>query len=156
LSAYNQFANAEIYGTYLAQNGRFSDTYDDIWSGMYSNTNLIYNRYNKTESDIMTVSASAAFDLKLGKSGVHNIQFGLINEQRTQRSWTVAPRGLWNLANQTANIHFNGVDSNVVIGRFWDARWSPIIGDSIDLFANKLVDIPDKKFYKKVREGIGV
>ncbi len=103
----------------------------------------------------MTVSASAAFDLKLGKSGVHNIQFGLINEQRTQRSWTVAPRGLWNLANQTANIHFNGVDSNVVIGRFWDARWSPIIGDSIDLFANKLVDIPDKKFYKKVREGIG-
>lgn len=156
LAAYNEFANAEFYDSYLSQNGRFSDTYDDIWSGMYPNANMIYNRYNKSEADVLTISASAGFDLKLGKSGVHNIQFGLINEQRTERSWTVAPRGLWNLANQTANIHFNGVDTNKVIGRFWDERWSPIIGDSIDQFANLTVDLPDKKFYKKVREGLGL
>ncbi len=156
LAAYNEFAIPEFYDSYLAQNGRFSDTYDDIWSTMYPNTNLIYNRYNKSESDVMTISASAAFDLKLGKSGVHNIQFGLINEQRTERSWTVAPRGIWNLASQTANIHFNGLDTNRVIGRFWDERWSPIIGDSIKQYANAVVDIPDKKFYKKVRDGLGL
>jgi hypothetical protein len=156
LAAYNEFAIPEFYDSYLAQNGRFSDTYDDIWSGMYPNTNLIYNRYNKSESDVMTISASAAFDLKLGKGGVHNIQFGLINEQRTERSWTIAPRGIWNLASQTANIHFNGLDTNRVIGRFWDDRWSPIIGDSIVQYANAVVDIPDKKFYKQVRDGLGL
>lgn len=156
LAAYNEFANAEFYDSYLAQNGRFSDTYDDIWSGMYPNVNLIYNSFNKNEADVMTISASAAFDLKLGKTGVHNIQFGLINEQRTERSWTVAPRGLWNLAAQTANIHFNGLDTNRVIGRFWSEQYSPVIGDSIDLYANAVLDIPDKKFYKKVREGLGL
>lgn len=156
IAAYNEFANEEFYGSYLAQNGRFSDTYDDIWSSMYPNVNLLYNRYNKNEADIMTISASASFDLKLGKSGVHNFQFGLINEQRTERSWTVAPRGIWNLANQTANIHFNGVDTSKVIGRFYDDLWSPIIGDSIDQYANLVVDLPDKKFYKKLRERLGI
>ena len=156
LAAYNEFANAEFYNSYLSQNGLFADTYDDIWSGMYPNVNLLYNNYNKNEADIITINASAAFDLKLGKSGVHNIQFGLINEQRTERNWTVAPTGLWNLANQTANIHFNGVDSTRVIGRFWSELWSPIIGDSIDQYANLVLDIPDKKFYRKVREGLGV
>lgn len=156
LAAYNEFANAEFYGSYLSQNGLFSDTYDDIWAGMYPNVNLLYNQYNKNEADIMTISATAGFDLKLGKSGVHNIQFGLLNEQRTERNWTVAPRGIWNLAAQTENIHFNGVDTNRVIGRFWDEIWSPIVGDSINQYANLVVDIQDKKFYKKLRESLGL
>jgi hypothetical protein len=156
IAAYNEFANTEAYDSYLAQNGRFSDTYDDIWAGMYPNVNLLYNLNNKNEADIITISASASFDLKLGKTGVHNIQFGLLNEQRTERNWSVAPRGLWNLASQTANIHFNGVDTSRVIGKFWDAVWSPIIGDSIDQYANKVEEIADKKFYRKLREGLGV
>ncbi|MCB0523797.1 MAG: carboxypeptidase regulatory-like domain-containing protein [Lewinellaceae bacterium] len=156
IAAYNEFANAEAYGSYLAINGFFSDTYDDIWSGMYPNVNLIYNRYNKTESDIMTITASASFDLKLGKSGVHNFQFGLLNEQRTERSWSIAPRRLWLLADQTANIHFNGLDTSRVIGKFWDPFWSDVIGDSLDQYANAIIDLPDKKFYKELRESLGI
>ncbi|MEZ4891456.1 MAG: hypothetical protein R2778_00360 [Saprospiraceae bacterium] len=74
----------------------------------------------------MTITASASFDLKLGKSGVQ-ATFSLIawNEQRTDRSWTIAPRRLWLLADQTANIHFkNGLDTSRVIGKFWDPFWS--------------------------------
>lgn len=156
MAAYNEFANPEFIDSYLAQNGRFSTTYDNIWSGMYPNVNLIYNQFSKGESDLMTIMASAGFDLKLGKTGVHNIQFGLLNEQRTERSWVIAPRGIWNLAAQTENIHFNGLDTNTVIGRFWDDRWSPVIGDSITQYANAVVDIQDKKFYKKLRESLGV
>jgi hypothetical protein len=156
LAAYNEFANTENYNTFLAQNGLFSDTYDDLWSGMFANANMIYNRYNKNESDIMTISASSGFDLKLGKSGVHNIQFGLLNEQRTERSWTIAPRGIWNLAAQTANIHINGLDTNIVIGRYWDPQIGPFVGDSLDIYQNAIINLPDKKFYRKLREGLGI
>lgn len=156
LNAYNEFANAEFYDSYLAKNGLFSDTYNAIWAGMFSNVNLIYNQYNRNQADLLTISATAGFDLKLGKSGVHNIQFGLLNEQRTERSWTIAPFGLWNLASQTDNIHFNGLDTNRVVSRIWDPVWSPIKGDSIDIYANQVIDIQDKKFYRKLRESMGV
>ncbi|MBL7829362.1 MAG: carboxypeptidase regulatory-like domain-containing protein [Saprospiraceae bacterium] len=156
LNAYNEFANAEFFDSYLAKNGIFSDTYDDLWSGMHANSNLIYNTNNKSEADILTITATAGFDLKLGKSGVHNIQFGLLNEQRTERSWGIAPRGIWNLASQTDNIHFNGLDPTRIIGKFWDEEWSPVVGDSIAQFANLVVDIADKKFYKKLRESLGM
>ncbi|HRI60216.1 MAG TPA: carboxypeptidase regulatory-like domain-containing protein [Saprospiraceae bacterium] len=147
-----------------AQNGQFSGVYDDIWSGMHSNTGLVYNRYNKNETDIMTITASAGFDLKLGRSGTHSIQFGLLNEQRTLRNWTVLPErtnpqaSLWSLARQSVDDGFNGLDT-VVIGKYWDPFWSPIIGDSIDLYANKLItkeQAGDNKFYRKIRESLGV
>ena len=34
---------------------------------------------------------AAGFDLKLGRSGTHSIQFGLLNEQRTDRSYGARP-----------------------------------------------------------------
>jgi hypothetical protein len=151
LQPYNALANAESYDSYLAQNGRFSQLYDDVWSNMYSNINLIYNQYQRTENDIITITASSSFDLKLGKTGTHSIQFGLLNEQRTDRSWTIAPRGLWNLAELTTNSHFNGLDTNRVIGK----AYAPFFGDSVDIYANDYVDLEDNKFYKKVREKLG-
>ncbi|MCE7925334.1 MAG: TonB-dependent receptor [Haliscomenobacteraceae bacterium CHB4] len=160
LVAYNN-----IDGFQNAFNGQFSGVYDDIWAGMHANTGLVYNRYNKNETDVMTITASAGFDLKLGRSGTHNIQFGLLNEQRTLRNWTVLPErtsptsSLWTLARLSVDDGFNGLDTNKIIGRFWDPIFSPIIGDSIDQYAN-LVLSPDQtgdnKFYRKIREALGV
>ncbi|MEI6410681.1 MAG: carboxypeptidase regulatory-like domain-containing protein, partial [Bacteroidota bacterium] len=82
LVAYNEFADPQFYASYLAQNGKLSTTYDDVWGGMYANVNTLYNRIRKTQEDVLTISASSSFDLKLGKTGTHNIQFGLLNEQR--------------------------------------------------------------------------
>lgn len=147
-----------------AQNGQFSTVYNNIWAGMHSNTGLVYNRYNKNESDIMTITATAGFDLKLGRSGTHSIQFGLLNEQRTSRNWTVLPErtspqaSLWSLARQSVDDGFNGLDT-VVIGRFWHPIFSPIIGDSIDLYDNKLLSADqtgDNKFFREIREALGV
>ncbi len=155
LIAYNEFANQENYNTFLALNGRFTTIYDDIWSGMHSAASLVYNSFNQTENDIMTGMATASFDLKLGRTGTHNIQFGLLTEQRTDRNYSVAPFGLWNLMNLVTNNHFNGLDTSKVIGRYWDEQISPIIGDSIDLYANAVINLEDFKFYRSVRSLLG-
>lgn len=152
LVAYNQFADQNFYSSYVARNGLLSSTYDDVWGGMYANINTIYNRSRKSENDIVTIMANSSFDLKLGKTGTHNIQFGLMNEQRTLRSYTLAPFGLWNLAEQSVNSHFNGLDTTKVIGKIF----VEFTGDSIDQYANAYVDFPANKFYKKVREKLGV
>lgn len=161
LIAYNN-----VPGSFNASNGQFSGVYDDIWSGIHTNTGLVYNRYNKNESDIMTITASAGFDLKLGRSGTHNIQFGLLNEQRTLRNWTVLPErtsgpqtSLWSLARQSVDDGFNGLDTNKVIGKAWIDPWSTQLGDSIDIYANLLIPdslLGDNKFYRKIRESLGV
>ncbi len=154
LLAYNP-----VDGVFNASNGQFSGVYESIWSGMHSNTGMVYNRYNKNETDIMTITATAGFDLKLGRSGTHNIQFGLLNEQRTLRNWTLNPSALWVLANQSIDDGFNGLDTTKVIGRAWIEPWSIIIGDSIDLYANQLLNADqtgDNKFFREVREALGL
>lgn len=156
LVAFNEFANPEAYSTFLATNGTFSQIYNSDWGGMATNVNQVFNRSSKTEDDVMTIGATSSFDLKLGKTGIHNIQFGLLNEQRTNRSYAIAPFGLWNLGELSINSHFNGLDYTKPIGKFWDPFWSPQIGDSIVQYANATVDIADNTFYKKVRQSLNV
>jgi outer membrane receptor protein involved in Fe transport len=151
LIAYNQFANAEDDDTYLAQNGRFSTLYDGIWSSMHSNVGLVYNSYAKNESDIITGIASASFDLKLGSTGTHNIQFGLLTEQRTDRNYGVAPFGLWNHMRLSTNNHFNGLDSTRIVGSIP----VPELGIDVPEFANATIELSDFKFYRSVRTMLG-
>ncbi|HNE27611.1 MAG: carboxypeptidase regulatory-like domain-containing protein [Saprospiraceae bacterium] len=152
LAAYNEFANPEIVSSFIAQNGRFSGVYNNIWSNMHSNINMVYNSVNRNESDILTITANSGFDLKLGRSGTHSIQFGLLSEQRTQRNWTVAPYGLWDLMTQNANSHFNGLDTTRVIGQIE----IPGLGAFIDQYAPATKDNNDYLFYKSIREKLGL
>jgi hypothetical protein len=156
LVAYNEFANTESYDSYVARNGFLSTIYSGVWGNMFSNINQVFNNVSKTRNDLITIGATSSFDLKLGKTGTHNIQFGLLNEQRIQRAHVIQPFGLWNLASQSVNSHFNGVDPTKVIGRYWDPFWSPLIGDSIDLHPNRVINFTDNTFYRKVREKLGV
>lgn len=151
LIAYNQFANPENDNTYFAQNGRFSTLYDNIWSNMHRNVNLVYNTFNRSESDIITGIASAGFDLKLGRTGTHNIQFGLLTEQRVERFYGVAPFGLWNQMRLVTNNHFNGLDTNVIIGSIP----IPQLGIEVPQYANATIDLQDFKFYRSVRNLLG-
>jgi outer membrane receptor for ferrienterochelin and colicin len=151
LVAYNQFADLTSYPSYVAKNGLLSSTYDDVWGGMYANINTIYNRSTKSESDILTITANSSFELKLGKTGTHSIQFGLMNEQRTLRSYVLAPFGLWNLGEQSINNHLNGLDTTKVIGKIF----VPFTGDSVNQYASAYVNFPEKKFYREVRAKIG-
>lgn len=138
--------------TYFARNGDFTEVFDDVWDGMYSNIGLSYNRFEKTENDIATLNANVSFDLKLGKSGTHNIQFGLLNEQRTNRFYRVNPNELYLWANQYANIHFNGLDKTDTIGYFYVE--DP--GVEVALHPYATVDLPENRFYREIRNSLGV
>jgi len=154
LVAYNEFANPLDYASFQAFNGIQPALYSSIW-GNHTNANLVYNSFGNSEDDIITITANSSFDLKLGKTGTHSIQFGLLNEQRTSRSWNVAPSGLWQQAIQSANSHFNGIDLTAApIGTFEDPRF-PDVGP-IDQYPYLVVDQPGRRFYRALRESLGV
>jgi len=163
MEAYNAFAikdeesiaaNAQFdpLATYLARNGQFTPVFDDVWDGMYSNIGLSYNRFEKREDDVATLNANISFDLKLGKSGTHNIQFGLLNEQRTNRFYRVNPNELYQWGDQYANIHFNGLDNTLVR----DSVFSRDYGIWVPLHPYATVDRPENRFYREVRNSLGV
>ncbi|MDO8368915.1 MAG: carboxypeptidase regulatory-like domain-containing protein [Saprospiraceae bacterium] len=138
--------------TYFARNGEFTQVFDDVWDGMYSNIGMSYNRYEKNENDIATLNATVSFDLRLGNSGTHNIQFGLLNEQRTNRYYRVNPNQLYLWANQYANIHFNGLDKTDTIGyKFFDPP-----GIDVPLHPYATVDLPENRFYREIRKSLGL
>lgn len=154
LVAYNEFADPEDYSSYQSYNGIEPSLYSSVW-GSHTNASLVYNSFGNSEDDIITITANSSFDLKLGKTGVHSIQFGLLNEQRTTRSWSVAPIGLWQQAVQSANSHFNGIDLTAApIGTFVDPRF-PDVG-AIDQYPYLVVDQPGRRFYRALRESLGV
>lgn len=158
LVKYNEFATDN--GNYndvrlVAKNGRFTNIYNGLWAGMHRNINYFYNLNEKQENDILTVSATSGFDLKLGNTGTHNIQFGLLHEQRKLNKHSIAPYTLWELAYQKANAHINGIDTTKEVGKFWAPGISEQF-DSLSYFENTIVELGDQKFYKKVREVAGV
>ncbi|MBL7807717.1 MAG: TonB-dependent receptor, partial [Saprospiraceae bacterium] len=162
LEAYNEFAikdeeaiasspfPAEL--TFLTRNGFVSDVYNDVWGGMYSNIGLSYNRFEKSENDIATLNATVNFDLKLGKTGTHNIQFGLLNEQRTSRFYRVNPNTLYLLASQLANNHFNGLDTSIAL----DSIFVDPPGVNVALHPYLVAPQEENRFYRAIRESLGV
>ncbi len=134
----------QLLDGYRAFNGLLSSSYDNLWSGLNNNVGGIYNRYSKTDNDLTTLQITSGFDFLPGgsKSGRHNIQFGLVYEQRVSRSWTIAPFGLWNLARLYTNNHISGVDTNIVVG------FDSLCGD---LYQNIITPSSESRFYREVR-----
>lgn len=147
---YNEYADPTAFPSYVAQNGRFLSNYNNIWSNMHSNINKWYDQYSKDQKDIITIMANTGFDLKLGKTGVHNIQIGIMNEQRTNRFFRVNPFGLWNLMQLNANNHFNGVDTSKVIGTV-DSPLGPV-----PQYGLLTLNFEDNKFYREARAKFNV
>ncbi|MGB4968134.1 MAG: carboxypeptidase regulatory-like domain-containing protein [Saprospiraceae bacterium] len=137
--------------SYRAYNGFLSTAYDNLWGNLHNNVGGTYNNYQKTDNDLLTLQITSGFDFLPGgsKSGRHNIQFGFVYEQRTNRNWTIAPFGLWNLGKLYSNKHItSGVDTNDIIGRFWN----PFLQDSVDIY-NTIIesDLREFKFMKSIR-----
>jgi Carboxypeptidase regulatory-like domain/TonB-dependent Receptor Plug Domain len=150
LAVYNQFANPEFEDSYLARNGRFTSVYDDVWSGMYRNMNFVYDNFQKTENDIITIRAASSFDLKLGKNSIHSIQFGLLNEQRTDRSYVLQPFDLYEVGRRLINRHLLGLDTSVII------RYDTVNGIPVPIYPNAVIAQSDATFYRSIREKLGV
>ncbi|MCI5080739.1 MAG: carboxypeptidase regulatory-like domain-containing protein [Saprospiraceae bacterium] len=148
-----------------AQNGTiFRNT--STWN-FHSNVGAVYNTVNKSEADRYTFNGSANFDIVPGGSdaGRHSIQVGFWYEQRISRSYSVAPRGLWNAMRQLANNHINGVGletdtSGVQFGQEVGSIVVPGfdglgIDSTVTLYDLDLAEQPENQFFRSVREMTG-
>jgi len=111
--------NLDINGTlarYNEINGLLDNNLDDVW-GLFSNVGQVYNLFQKSEDDILTVNVTSGFDLLPGgsESGRHSIQFGFAWEKRTNRYWGMNPRQLWTAARQLANADLVGVNTSLAL-----------------------------------------
>jgi len=108
-----------VLGQMNMENGFLEPVVNGAW-GLFNNVGQVYNTFNKGENEILTVNVTSGFDFMPGGSekGKHNIQFGFMYEQRTNRSWSLAPRRLWTLMRLEANRHLTGVDTTNAIGTF--------------------------------------
>lgn len=143
----------------VAINGRVNGLFNNTW-GFSRNVGAVYNTVNKSDNDLYTFQANAGFEIvpSSADKSRHSIQFGVIYEQRTDRAYSLAPFGLWQLGRQLANAHIPSVSA--------DNR----LVDSLDLGLNvpnevfagtaavvaPTVDNIDGQFYRSVRESLGV
>ena len=160
LNNYNTGQHVNNYRNYSAYNGFWSNTVNSVYSGLHTSQGAVYNRFDKREDDIHTGTLNASFDLFPGGSdkGRHNIQFGLIYEQRQTRQWLMNPRDLWNNIRFAANeAHIVGLDSTRVIGvDSLDVVLEGVNGTyPVLLYQNLIEEQPNLLFYKKVRELTG-
>jgi outer membrane receptor for ferrienterochelin and colicin len=143
---------------FAAVNGRTQALFDDSW-GFHRNVGTVYNSFQFSDNDIYTFQANANFELVPGDSDKsrHSIQLGVLYEQRTLRSYNLAPRGLWTTGRQLINQHLNTVDTlNREIEQITISEDNgfgfPIIGTVV---APTIQD-NDGTFYRRIREDLGV
>jgi outer membrane receptor protein involved in Fe transport len=110
-SAYYNQANGIIDGYtenlfQVAQGGGLlnGDNPDAVYS-MYYNTGYNWDGWQKSNNDQYRITGNASMDIK-----GHEIAFGFEIEQRTDRSYFIAPMRLWTLMRQLTNRHIDQLD----------------------------------------------
>ncbi|MCF8244847.1 MAG: TonB-dependent receptor [Saprospiraceae bacterium] len=155
------------FADYETINGRIPSTLGSIWGGHHTNIGAVYNSNNKSSSDLYTFNANTSFELVPGGSGSnrHQIQFGIMYEQRKSRSYSVAPFGLWTSARLHANEHIEGqgLDSSQVVGTMEGTYFRrTFAGDTIwtidvPIYApNITTENSDNQFFRRVRDALGM
>lgn len=147
-------------GDFNTYNGFVSGVFNTVWT-LYNNVGTVYNTFSKGESEIYTLQANSSFDFLPGGSdkGRHNIQLGILWEQRVNRGWNVSPFGLWEVARQQVNSHITGVNYDAPIdGETFIQDVSPI-ADPIEfqVYEYNYEDAgTSDPFWKSIREELGV
>lgn len=163
LSNYNNQSDYANFNELVTYNSFVPDLYSSAW-GQHTNIGIVYNRYNKNVGDTYTGQANFQFDFLPNGSdkGAHNIQFGLIYEQRVNSSWTIAPNGLWLVGRLQANRQILGVDTSRIIGYDTDLLddLGPFLSqliDSLPIFDRLITTDPKVTgvFYKNIRKVTG-
>ncbi|MFM2306977.1 MAG: hypothetical protein RLZZ367_1646, partial [Bacteroidota bacterium] len=145
-------------------NGQRTDRPTKVYN-VWFNTGRQYNGYGiDNDNDQYRVRLEGAFDiLKPGapSRNKHAFEFGVEFEQRIQRSYTVSPFALWDLARGLANTHLNELDfSNPVllIGgnqySFEDGKSIFGLTDTI-LFERRYNATAQTFFDKQLRQSLG-
>ena len=160
---YNNLIDQGDIDEFLTRNGTINNTFTNVW-GFHTNTNVVYNTAVKTDNDLYTFTASSSFDLVPSSSekGRHNIQFGIIYEQRFNRFWSLSPSRLWEIARLSANNHITAVDTTQLIRV--DSSVIFINGVPVDLLQNVYAPLADSGssidnpafFWQNIRNTLGV
>ncbi len=154
----NVVENPQSFESFVVVNGQYFQDVSDIWTGMHTNVNQVYNTALKQDNDLYTFNASSSFDFLPGGSekGRHSIQFGLLYEQRFNRSHNLNPFGLWRVARLQANRNINsGLDNLDTIG-FADTGL-PFPNETLPLFNTNITPgVEDLLFWQNVRTLTGI
>ncbi len=110
--------------------------------GLWNNIGLQYNGYSMTDNSQFRITASGSADL-----GNHAVSIGFEYEQRTDRSFSVSPVGLWTIARQYMNYHIRELDLNNPILTYF--------GTALQVDYNRLVSDGQYKFDESVRTELG-
>ncbi|MBB4081011.1 outer membrane receptor protein involved in Fe transport [Lewinella aquimaris] len=144
---------------FAAINGRTQALFRDSW-GFHQNVGTVYNQLFNSDNDTYTLQANANFELVPGDSDKsrHSVQFGVVYEQRVNRSYRLSPVGLWTTGRQLVNRHLNAVDPanrvletiDVSLGEGTLGYRGPatVVAPTIEADAGT--------FYRRIREDLGV
>ena len=157
LANYNNTSDQEDDIDIEVRNGQVSNLYDRMFEH-HRNVGWVYDTYRKGENDTRTLNITGNFDLVPGgsaKSGRHNIQFGIMYEERTQRRYDVRPFEIWQTASQLANRHIIGLDTNSVLRVDTIFRGIEAVPYNIYGTLTDEASFEGSKFYRKVRQITG-
>ena len=145
-----------ILARYNDVNGQLYSDRSVVWDDLYNNVGQVYNSFAKSESDVYSFNFTVGLDFLPGgsRAGRHNIQLGLIYEQRENRYWNIAPFSLYQVARLYANDrHITGVDTTDII----EDITVQLLGQDYTFkrYNTKVEEDADLKFYKSVRELTG-
>jgi len=155
LANYNRAFEADIQDLDpVTFNGQ--TTASSVWSGFFSNVGNVYDNFSEVQNDRFTINLESSFDLFPGGSdkGRHNIEFGVIYEQRNESFFSVSPFELWLRGRQVVNAHYNGLDTTDILRQ--DITTFP--GDTVPIY-NRFITPDfdeDARFYKAFRESQGL
>ncbi|MBR9919880.1 MAG: TonB-dependent receptor plug domain-containing protein [Bacteroidetes bacterium] len=165
LANYNNFVDvdAALEPEFPAENGFIATNYSRIWN-LHSNVGQVYNLYRKRDQETLNFRASSSFELWPSNSedAKHNIQFGVLYEQRTERGYDLNPFALWRIAEQQANRNILGVDTTGTFDYFNAGIIGGgvigdtiVFGEAIPLYGVVTAEQEELLFYQRVRDVVG-
>lgn len=117
--------------------------------GLYTMPGTVTSGYGKTRNSTLGAKANVAINLNN-----HEIKIGFELEKRTNRSWNVAPYGLWTLMRQKQNFHLSQLDvANPYTPGY--SYFNPMASDTIEY--NPLINLADQSsFDRNLRIKLGL
>ncbi|MFM2049502.1 MAG: hypothetical protein RI955_2050, partial [Bacteroidota bacterium] len=122
-------------------------------NGLWYNTGRQYPGYNYNQKNQFRFNIDGSFDVKLNKgSKPHAIEFGLLYEQRVDRSYNLSAVALWNLMRLLTNTQIASLDYSNPIKVFDN---NGIFQDTIK-YNVKYIAADQNNFDKNLRNSLGL
>lgn len=156
LANYNNSSDPGVINSFSALNGFFNGNVTEIWDH-HVNVGQVYDLYQKTEEDLITINANSSFTLspKGSEEGTHSIKFGIQFEQRFNRGYDLNPVALWRIARQQVNRNILGINPADTIGFVAPPTPFDNVQSEVAIHPIIAVNQPGQNFANSVRQLTG-